>query len=501
MASLVSLPNELKDLVFNHLLSRDLLRLAATCRALHAVALPAAYAAVSLDWHNADQTGIVPVGPDLSGLLATLVNRPDLTGLVKDLTFTAMDCMYFPGLGIVGALLPVKGMLLDKGIVRRTLETLHVPWSDTVETTISKNEGFTTAMGLIFALCTNLESLSIAVDFILEFGSYVDLIQFVKERGSTLLRKLKTWRITCSTDLYSSLSIATRGRFLLPFYIETLETIELMAFKDVLDRDSFEESEQEVRWFWPAEIVPNASNVTTLRLLRTAAIPQAAGLLLRQCPHLRVFEFHALMHPSKTPLDLSALKSALDHVRATLTQLTVCHEMSSDDNDELEEGSDVTAGTWGSFSEYAALTHLTLSAHTVFDEISEPNFAAMLPPHLQYLTITHDLHWLDVRMHFQDLPFQGTRFLAFLRAYLVGETVLKRYEGDDKERELANEKVVWLRGGVGGEWVASTPDMKEVVFDIRRVEERRAGRGVSVEGCFGEIERGGVVACEVWRRK
>jgi hypothetical protein len=98
MASLVSLPNELKDLVFYHLLSRDLLRLAATCRALHAVALPAAYAAVSLDWHNADQTGIVPVGPDLSGLLATLVNRPDLTGLVKDLTFTAMDCMYFPGL-------------------------------------------------------------------------------------------------------------------------------------------------------------------------------------------------------------------------------------------------------------------------------------------------------------------------------------------------------------------------------------------------------------------
>jgi hypothetical protein len=79
----------------------------------------------------------------------------------------------------------VKGMLLDKGIVRRTLETLHVPWSDTVETTISKNEGFTTAMGLIFALWTNLKSLSIAVDFILEFGSYVDLIQFVKERGST----------------------------------------------------------------------------------------------------------------------------------------------------------------------------------------------------------------------------------------------------------------------------------------------------------------------------
>jgi hypothetical protein len=76
--------------------------------------------------------------------------------------------------------------------------------------------------------------------------------------------------------------------------------------------------------------------------------------------------------------------------------------------------------------------------------------------------------------------------------------VLKRYEGDDKERGLANEKVVWLRGGAGGEWVASTPDMKEVVFNIRRVEERR---GVSVEGCFGEIERGGVVACEVWRRK
>jgi hypothetical protein len=46
MASLVRLPNELKDLVFAHLSSCDLLKLAATCKVIHEVALPAVYTTV-----------------------------------------------------------------------------------------------------------------------------------------------------------------------------------------------------------------------------------------------------------------------------------------------------------------------------------------------------------------------------------------------------------------------------------------------------------------------
>jgi hypothetical protein len=349
MASLVSLPNELKDLVFAHLSSCDLLKVAATCKVIHVVALPAVYTTLALRWSKAEpNTSIAPEGPDLSSLLLTMINKPKLAGMVKDPSFTAINCMSGAGDGRAQVVLPTRDMPLETELCKRALEVLRKPWSDHLDLLLSEKKGFHIAMGLVIELCTKLESLSIAFDFIPEIESYVEMARFMIRDGSAWLKNLKTWRTTCETELSSPEPFLKQGRFLLPFYLETIETIKLTALDNFMVRYHFDTSEEEVRYFWPLK-VPTASNLTTLRLLRTAAEPEAVGMLLRQSPHLRVLEFHALIHPARTPLDLSGLKSALEHVRATLTHLTVCHKIFADEEyGDPDEQEDITAGTWGS---------------------------------------------------------------------------------------------------------------------------------------------------------
>jgi hypothetical protein len=172
-------------------------------------------------------------------------------------------------------------------------------------------------------------------------------------------------------------------------------------------------------------------------------------MLLRQSPHLRIFEFHTLTHPSRTPLDLSALKSALEHVRTTLTHLTICYEIFADEEyGDPDEQEDITTGTWGSFASYPFLTHLSLSTHAIFslDDVSDETLSAMLPPGLQCLTITDDLHWLDD----VQMCFRSSRFLAMFRSYLVGDKILERYAKDKDDRDVANEKIVSIKGNLEG---------------------------------------------------
>jgi hypothetical protein len=96
---------------------------------------------------------------------------------------------------------------------------------------------------------------------------------------------------------------------------------------------------------------------------------------------------------------------------------------------------------------------------------------------------------------------ESQRFLAIFRSYLVGDEELKRYAKDDDDRDLATEKIVSIKGGPGGQWVMSTPDLREIVFGIRRIEDRRAGYNKyrKVEGYFVGAQLGERVVCEVWR--
>jgi hypothetical protein len=138
-----------------------------------------------------------------------------------------------------------------------------------------------------------------------------------------------------------------------------------------------------------------------------------------------------------------------------------------------EEEIDTTAGTLGSFASNPCLTHLSVSAHTLFgpEDTSEHSFSAVLPPGLQYLTIVDDLHLLKA----VDKLLRIERFFALLRSYLIGDTMLERYGESDENRELTDAWVVSVKGGDEGEWVTSTHALKEFMFDCRTVEVTRTG--------------------------
>jgi hypothetical protein len=86
MASLTALPIELKDFIFEHLSTPHLLNLSATCKHLHALALPLAYRNLTLTWTNG------PLGaarnPKLLILVRPFNQNPDLE-LVRHLCLRA----------------------------------------------------------------------------------------------------------------------------------------------------------------------------------------------------------------------------------------------------------------------------------------------------------------------------------------------------------------------------------------------------------------------------
>jgi hypothetical protein len=97
--------------------------------------------------------------------------------------------------------------------------------------------------------------------------------------------------------------------------------------------------------------------------------------------------------------------------------------------------------------------------------------------------------------------FKSPRFLAIFRSYLIGDKISERHAKDGDDRELATEKIVSIKGELGRHWMMSQPDLREIVFDIRRVEDRRAGydKDRKVEGSFVGAQIRERVVCEVWR--
>ena len=88
-ASFVRLPNEIKDIVFDHLATTDILHVAATCKALYEFALPLAYRNLTLTWTKADRDGLHKRCIDLLGLLRTLKSNPNYGQTVQALDFQA----------------------------------------------------------------------------------------------------------------------------------------------------------------------------------------------------------------------------------------------------------------------------------------------------------------------------------------------------------------------------------------------------------------------------
>jgi hypothetical protein len=478
---LISLPIELKSLIFTHLSSQDLLALSATCRALHAIVHPVAYHHITLTWDNSpSQPSKAPV---LQRLLRTLIEKPELASRVKKLDLRAKNCMRdFSDQGKFKVNVPENEVELDdaeltffQSVVRDLGLMDKGTWDASPDHGTQRHF---TMLGLLLAHCPQLEQLHMSVALLLPHEWFESLVHqglISGGRKAAWMRGLKKFRLTCDpgSETFEPGFLGLEKVFLWPFCLPVVEELEIAHLEDpvsLADMNAAESNGEDytAKW-WPIDTPPSLTNLTSLRLTRCSAEPHTLDLVLRQTPSLRVLELDRIQHPVHAAFDLDTLKAALLHVAPMLERLSVrwqiypIQEIDVPAGMRLVDSPPLSAvGRLGNFMAFSRLTDLEISLPTLFGA-EDPKagvfypLSAVLPPTLQTLIITDDLYdFRDFRRYLQD-----AEAMAIFERYLVGD------------------------GEGAGEWKTSTPRLKKFVFDhrkrgyfirmIKRMEERARG--------------------------
>ncbi|KAI4694601.1 hypothetical protein J4E81_006199 [Alternaria sp. BMP 2799] len=492
MASITELPAELLDFILADLGSRAIINLAQTCKALHAVAIPAAYHTVTLAWDNS-HVKEKPKGtqrgrehrhekaPKLQSLVRTLTKKPKYIQLIKRLEFCAKGCVEYGYLDVAGDIFPDF-----------EYDASGKEWENEMFKAHVKEEGFQTwghgwrqqAQHMLIALLVgtcqaHLESLTMEWGFFLGNRWFPAMMKYAIMKNAAAseaddgqpvwFAKLKT---VCVTSEETEGAAATWERsfwseqetLLHFFYLPAIESLDLITCSlREGDYDNYgglwdEGDGVDGSFEWPLETPPLSQTLTTLRLTPSSMDPLTIKYLLRQTPNVKVFYYDCCLHPDHPPLRLSILKDTLRHIRDTLTDLTVRYRHYNNDGsgDPPTDAPEPLREGLGPLHDFPVLTTLTTSFPVLFGMHNTPKLAKYLPPTLETLTITNDLSaYQELGMRLEDL-----NAMAIFRQYLAGQilasSVVISHEGDSCK---------WVQDREP-EWKAATPRLRKLTYEL-----------------------------------
>jgi hypothetical protein len=417
MASLVTLPNEISDLIYEHLTTPDFLHLSETCEQLHTRVLPLAYKHLTLTWYNESEQ--IRKSPDINALSRKFRASPEIKNLVRRLTLETSKCLI------------------------RTQEGEPV-----VDIAGSDRADFYGGVEDVIRQCNRLERLDLSLLLVVEECFWFEnLMHGIRESWTDNLKHVHLTRDGTARDDWVPNQTMIQEEFLKLLALPYAEVIELDFFAplDVLEIDF--ESEvlvPEPEDFWPWAQMKVSEHLHTLRISCCPTPTVAFEVILQEASSLRVFDIEFYQHPSSYGFDLDALKGGLDAVKSTLTHLRICYdafeEQASRDIAQMFRN---TWGSLGSFRDYNALTHLEVSLHILFgtSDSSKGTFhplSALLPPNLEMLVITDNLPDFIV----EDEYFEHDHAMAMFERFF------------DKE------------------WRDATPHLKEFTHDLRESGSR-----------------------------
>ncbi|KAG9186137.1 hypothetical protein G6011_02693 [Alternaria panax] len=261
---------------------------------------------------------------------------------------------------------------------------------------------------------------------------------------------------------------------LLFFYLPVVESLEIIAcsLRDVHGglRD---EEDVDTSFEWPLDVPPLSQTLTTLCLIRSSMDPLTIHRMLRQTPNVKVFHYDCYLHPGHAPLRLSILRDALQHIRSSLTDLTVRYEhYNNEDMDDIAvETENAVRGSLGPLHGFPVLTALTTSFPVLFGiDTNTPDdrlkLGEYLPQTLERLTITNDLCMYEALGGL----FDDLNAMAIFRQYLAGQ-ILNSRRGVSLDLGLhlgpMDDCLSWVQDREP-EWKAATPRLKKLIYDVER---------------------------------
>jgi hypothetical protein len=410
MASLTSLPTELKLAILAHLPFHSVVNLIRTCKGLHTVAQPALFRTlVLLRTGSTSQNNDFALSKPASikRLLQVLQDRPDLAKQVESIA-------------------------------------VHGSCSATSSNVDQEERGYLDALiTLLLGECTRLKTLAVPAGFIVEDSHF--------------------WLASKGTREHAD-SMATPGIQETPprqLNLPNLETLAITALEGGPKGASIDpETGDRIPASLPKEL-PFTKNLGTLRLLRAPAPTDAFKFQLQRTQRLHTLEYDCFSASTDRRLDLTLFRAALESVRSTLTHLVIKYDMYEDEAVDVKDLTTVYRGSMGSLDGFTALTTLETSIPLLFGNADFsmshiPDIGEILPSSLRRLIITDDL-W-DYTAYFGT---EGVPTMAVFKKFFTGERLMENYTPESKLDDIG-----WVKTE-DASWKKTTPQLNEFVFDIR----------------------------------
>jgi hypothetical protein len=467
MASITTLPNEITDVILNDLPSDSTLSLSKTCKRLYKATLPRIYRDISMQWTGLAPDRTTPRRPKIERLLYALISKPELARMVRTIQFRARDCVFWRDDGAVQLSVQFSDVYIsaeEKRLYKRIIDAFSLPLPQTEhwKRELSGESNLYVIMMLVISQCTHLESMSTSIVFLLQGDWLKDLVRHAlrSTQEAQQLRKLAHVEVTSDAhgEDWRTEPLCLKETLLHLLYLPNMSTLDLTAITDA--SDLYHHSRQISNTnFWPLDNIPTARNFTALHLRRSEISLNTLEGLLAQTPKLRELRYDCFKPFSSGKLDLTTLRAGLEHVRSTLTHLTVRCEMYIDeDGDGIEEIESVTSGRLGSLQDFTELTTLSVSCAVLFGESDvtpghEWQLASVLPLRLQKLTIYDDLWGFDSFGLPEGVP-RLTMFEEFFKGGTLGSTTAFSQTPRVQQTKLKHFR-------------SATPALTTFVFDIR----------------------------------
>ncbi|KAI8932271.1 hypothetical protein NX059_010472 [Plenodomus lindquistii] len=430
MPSLDDLPQELSDVILDHL---DVISLAAMVqlnKTMRAVASPSLYRSVKILVHD----GFPVVGP-IDSFLQTLLETPTHAAHVKEFKVQARPVTrsYASDRRSIPAPEPWADALRRK--TTDMLDRAQLRDATDWEMAICDEQNTCAQLAFIVARLHNLQNLTVETSLTLSDGDWFsDMLEHsfshtVTREHWTRFDRLTHVQLGKGDEIM--MNHLTRRVISLALALPKLTNLCLWRGVDLKPHDVSGQ-------------VMTAGQLTTLQLEDTTIHPGVLEKILQENLGLTRLSCNYYLPSFDTPLQLDGLQRALCHARNSLIHLSMRYipYVADDAPLEIESLTDVLSETLGSFHAFTQLTNLDISLFMLYgqdDHLSSlPPLGHLLPPTLTRLTLSDDL-WGFRSFDRWDASF----FLANMSKFLSEE---KREE--------------W--------WRRSTPGLRAVVYDFRR---------------------------------
>lgn len=401
MVSLASCPTELLQLFFKSLSSAELRAVCLVSRGLRNLVEPLLYSTIHWEW--LEDLRPPPVGL----LLRSILERPELATHIRSLSLTG-HTFYLPHFRGTVPKIPRPGHELDTYI--DSVRNSGVPYGDlwVYHLVLGTMDAF---VALLVSLLSNLTTLQLGPNFAKEtqlLGMVLRSALHEKRcSGQAFFPYLREVSLKMGVDTYRDHS-----------YKNTKDVLPFLYLPDV--RHLSLSIENPSLFVWPIGAPPSPSSLTSLDL--TLVRETHLGTLLSVTKGLEILRwdwYHnpALQDPYNRPnIDLAQIAAALSNVRGSLKELTI-----SADCDLGWAASQLPqltiSGSLDDLSGFRSLKKLSIPLPFLlgFSPDTSNRLKAIVPRHLEHLTITDDL-----RLH-EEYLWDDHALLETLQNWLEGE--------------------------------------------------------------------------------